>query len=94
MIKTKSEELDTLTAQVKAAESHEQEAKEGLALLDARKKVNSERIAELSRQLTLKDRAYRSYADELENKDLLYMRRAELEEQLGTVQETVAKKKR
>ena len=79
-INARSEELNALTEKAKASESEEQDAKEKLLLLDGRRKANADRIAELSRQLTLKERAYNSYADELEGRDLLYMMKAELEE--------------
>lgn len=81
IIKTKTAELNSLTEQTKTRESSEQEAKAGLKLLNERKTAIDERIADLSRQITLKERTARGYQDELDEKDTLFMSKAELEEQ-------------
>lgn len=81
-IVAKRDELARLESQHRLGEDNHKRTLAEIDALDKRRAENDRLIAELSREYTLAERAYNSYTEELDCRDELYMRRAELEDTL------------
>ena len=79
-IVAKRDELARLESQNKLGEDNHKRTLAEIEALDKKRAENDRLVAELSREFTLTERAYNSYNEELESRDELYMRRAELED--------------
>ena len=86
-ILSKRSEIEHLASMHSLGEGAERKAELSLEEVDLRRHRLEERAAELSRELALTERACKDYEGELEERDELIMRRAELEERLATYKE-------
>ena len=81
-IVAKRDEIARLESLHTIGEGNQQKAAMEIEQLDRRRQENEKLVAELSRELTLTERRYHSYIDELDGRDELSMRKSELEEML------------
>ncbi len=81
-IVAKRDELARLESQHRLGEDNHKRTLDEIDALDKRRAENDRLIADLGREYTLAERAYSSYTEELDGRDELYMRRAELEDTL------------
>ena len=86
-ILSKRGEIEHLASLHSLGEGTERKAEKSVEEIDQRRIQLEEAAAELSREITLTERACRSYESELEARDELIMRRAELEEKLAKNEE-------
>lgn len=81
-IVAKRDEIARLESLHTIGEGNQQKAAMEIEQLDRRRQENEKLVADLSRELTLTERRYHSYIDELDGRDELSMRKSELEEML------------
>lgn len=82
-IVAKRDEMARLESLYTMGEGSQRRAEEELRLLDQRRQDNETLVANLSREYTITERIYNAAAEELEGREELIMRRAELEELLA-----------
>ena len=82
-IVAKRDELARLESQNKLGEDSHKRTLSDIEAVDRRLSENDRLVAELSREFALAERMYNSYVEELDGRDELYMRRAELEDILA-----------
>ena len=81
-IVAKREELEVIQTQQRLGEDSYKQTVAELEAIDRRLSEKEQLISELSREYTLAERSYRTYSEELDSRDELYMRRAELQDTL------------
>ena len=81
-IKARREEMNTLESLNKMGEGSKRQAAIEIDMLNKRREENELKVGELGRELALTERAYKAYLDELDGREELIMRKAELEETL------------
>ena len=81
-IVAKRDEIAKLESQNRLGEDTHKRTLMDIEALDKRQAGNDDLIANLSREYALCERSYKEYMEELDNRDELYMRRAELEDTL------------
>ena len=82
-IVTKRDELERLENQMSLGEGSHREAMDQVAEIDARRRETEGKIANLEREFALTERAYASYSEELDSREEMEMRRAELQDILA-----------
>lgn len=86
-ITARRSEIARLENRSKLGEDDHKRAIDELDALERRRVENDRLLADLAREYTLTERAYKGYIEELESRDELYMRRSELEEKLNRYQD-------
>ena len=86
-IVAKRDEIERLQNLYTVGEGNQQKARADVEMIDRKRRDNDEKIASLSRESALTERMYHSYVEELEMRDELSMRRAELMEILAQHQD-------
>lgn len=81
-IVAKRDELARLESQNRLGEDNHKRTISEIEAIDKRLAANDELVANLSREYALAERLYNSYVEELDGRDELYMRRAELQDKL------------
>ena len=82
-IVAKRDEMARLESLYTMGESNQRKAEDELKLLDKKRQENEALVADLSREYTITEKTYTSECEELEGRDELAMRKAELEEMLA-----------
>lgn len=79
-IVAKRDELERLESQNRLGEDNHKRTLAEIEAVNKKQSENDALIAELSREYTLLERSYKAYTEEIDSRDELYMRRAELED--------------
>ena len=82
-IVARRDEMAKLQSLNSMGESSHQKAMSDIDAIDRKRRDNETLTAELSREYAITERMYNSYIEELDGRDELYMRRAELEDALA-----------
>nr|MBE6545051.1 hypothetical protein [Oscillospiraceae bacterium] len=82
LIVAKRDEMASLENQHSLGQSDQRRAMLDIETIDGKIRANDELVANLNREYTLAERLYNSCIEELDSRDELYMRRAELEDTL------------
>ena len=82
-IVARRDEIARLESQNRLGEDNHKRTLSDIEVIDRRLAANDELVANLSREYALAERAYNAYTEELDGRDELYMRRAELEDILS-----------
>ena len=82
-IVAKRDEMARLESLYTMGESNQRKAEDELKLLDKKRQENESLVADLSREYTITEKTYTAECEELEGRDELVMRKAELEEMLA-----------